>query len=165
MSEDAVHHLDLTGIGRMLALSAHENMNVSAMMHYRLEFGSGSVFTIRSRMVKNGKDQRTTAAIFRGKMLFGNDVTYARLAGMLTHGAVVHTERLVHAAALDPGAPDQHDVVVLFAIDEKNQLHLSIEGKPLHLKPDWRLIRLVMAASTARSKDADGQADRTLSAQ
>ncbi|MDD2463731.1 MAG: sodium:proton antiporter [Desulfobulbus sp.] len=144
ISEDAVHHLNLAGIGRMLALSPHENMNVSAMMHYRLEFGASSVFTIRTRMAKSGRDKRTAAAILRGKMLFGPDDTYAKLAGMLTHGAEVKIERLVPttegSAFLPPG---RHQTILLFAIDDKNQLHLAIEGKSLHLTSGWQLISLV----------------------
>lgn len=143
ISEDAVHHLDLTGIGRMLALSAHENMNVSAMMHYRLEFGANSVFTIRSKMIKNIRDKQITAAIFRGKILFGRDHTYAKLAGMLSRGAKVRIEKQAHAAEDHaPGTPDTHDGILLFAIDDKKQLHLAIEGKPLHPKPGWQLIIL-----------------------
>ena len=140
VSEDALHYLDLAGVGRMLALSAHENMNVAALLHYRLEFGSGSVFTLRSRKGNNGQDQRATAAIFCGKMLFGRDATYARLAGMLSRGAKVTTKRLVQGdREYDTGSSEMNEAVFLFAVDDKQQLHLAIEGKPLHPKAGWLL--------------------------
>jgi len=94
ISEHAEHHLDLVGIGRMLGLSAHENMNVSSMMHYRLELGANAVFLIQSKVAMNRKDERTTAAILRGRTLFGWDVTYGKLAVMLSKGAEIKTTRL-----------------------------------------------------------------------
>lgn len=56
ISEHANRYLDLVGIGQMLALSAHENMNVSSLMHYRLELGPNAIFSSNPR-------QRTIAPI------------------------------------------------------------------------------------------------------
>ena len=49
ISEHADRHLDLIGIGRMLALSPLENVNLSAVMHYRMELGRNNVFIIQSK--------------------------------------------------------------------------------------------------------------------
>jgi hypothetical protein len=86
------------------------------------------------------------AAIFRGKILFGPGVTYAKLATMLANGAVVRTERLV--APMDCSSElssDHDDRLLLFAIDEKKHLHLAVEGSPLQAKAGWVLIRLASA--------------------
>ena len=143
ISEDALYHLDLTGIGQMLALSAHEHVNVAAMMHYQLEFGARRVFTIRTRMIVNSRQQRNMAAIFHGKILFGPGITYAKLSTMLASGAVVRTEKLV--AYMDCSSelsPHHADGVLLFAIDEKRHLHLAVEGSSLQAKAGWVLVRL-----------------------
>jgi NhaP-type Na+/H+ or K+/H+ antiporter len=143
ISEHAEHHLDLVGIGRMLALSAHENMNVSSMMHYRLELGTNAVFLIQSKVTINRKDERTTAAILRGRTLFGWDITYEKLAGMLSHGAEIKTTRLTDTFSYqDFINTHQSEAILLFALDDKKQLHIVIDNKPLTPKPGWLLISL-----------------------
>ena len=144
ISEHANRNLDLVGIGRMLALSAHENMNVSSLMHYRLELGADAVFAIQSRTANNSTDKRTAAAIRRGKILFGRDVTYARLANMLSQGAEIRTTRLTDTFGYqDFIKTHQSEAILLFAIDGKKQLHMVVEEKPLAPKSGWVLISLV----------------------
>jgi Trk K+ transport system NAD-binding subunit len=144
ISEHAAHHLNLTGIGRMLALSAHENMNVSAMMHYRTELGPHAVFTIQSKGAKRSRVKRTTAAIVQGKTLFGEDMTYAKLAGMISRGAEIEITRLTNGVNHHETVSANHrEKVLLFAIDEKNQLHLAVEEKSFTAKAGWQLISLV----------------------
>jgi len=143
ISEHAEHHLDLVGIGRMLALSAHENMNVSSMMHYRLELGTNAVFLIQSKVAINRKDERTTAAILRGRTLFGWDVTYGKLAGMLSKGAEIKTTKLTDTFTFqDYINTRQNEAILLFVLDEKKRLHMVIDDKPLAPKPGWLLVSL-----------------------
>ena len=143
ISEHAEHHLDLSGIGRMLALSAHENMNVSSMMHFRPILGANSVFLIQSKVAMNRKDERKVAAILRGRTLFGVDVTYGKLAGMLLKGAEIKTTRLTETFRYQDYLDSQNcETVLLFALDERKRLHVVIEDKPLLPKPGWLLISL-----------------------
>ena len=143
ISEHAENHLDLVGIGQMLALSAHENMNISSMMHFRQELGTNAVFIIQSRITLNNKDERTTASILRDRTLFGWDVTYGKLAGMLSRGAEIKTIRLTDTFSYqDFIQTHQGETILLFALDDKKKLHIVIDGKPLAPKPGWLLISL-----------------------
>jgi NhaP-type Na+/H+ or K+/H+ antiporter len=144
ISEHAENHLDLVGIGRMLALSAHENMNISSMMHFRLELGTNAVFIIQSKAALNSKDERSTASIFRNRTLFGCDVTYGKLAGILSRGAEISTIRLTDTYSYqDFIHTHQNEAILLFALDDKKRLHIIIDGKPLAPKPGWLLISLL----------------------
>ena len=144
ISEHADRHLDLVGIGRMLALSAHENLNVSSLMHYRLELGANTVFAIQSKVATNGVDNRTTAAIRRGKTLFGWDVTYAKLAGMLSRGAEIRATRLTDTYGYqDYLNTHQGEAILLFAMDSKKRLHVAVDEKPLSPRSGWLLISLI----------------------
>ena len=143
ISEHANRHLDLVGIGRMLALSAHETMNILSLMHYRLEFGANAVFAIQSKTAINGTDSRTTAAVLRGRTLFGRDITYDRLADMLSWGAEIRATRLTDTFSYQDFLKKQRSrVVLLFAIDGKKRLHVVVEEKPLTPKSGWLLISL-----------------------
>lgn len=143
ISEDAIHHLHLSGIGQILALSAHENMNVSAIMHYRVEFGANAVFAIQSRVMKHCGDKQTPAAIFKGNILFGREVTYGKLAGMISRGAFIKTEILLNNAEKEGGIQtNQREEILLFAVDEKKNVHLATVDRPLNPKPGWQQISL-----------------------
>jgi NhaP-type Na+/H+ or K+/H+ antiporter len=144
ISEHANRNLDLVGIGRMLALSAHENINVLSLMHYRLELGANAVFAIHSRTAVRGTDNRTAAAIRRGKTLFGRDVTYARLADMLSRGAEIRAIRLTDTFTCQEFIKThQSEEILLFAMDGKKRLHMVVEEKPLSPRAGWLLISLV----------------------
>ena len=47
-SPHAERHLDLTGIGRLLAMSTHRERNSLACVHYREEFGREKVYRLRN---------------------------------------------------------------------------------------------------------------------
>ncbi len=144
ISEHAGRHLDLVGIGRMLALSSQENMNASSLMHYRMELGSHSVYAIQSQVVGNRSDNRTAAAIRRGRTLFGSEVTYAKLANMLLKGAEIRSTKLTDTFAYhEYAAAHKDDAILLFAVDMKKNLHIVVEGKTLSPKPGWLLISMV----------------------
>ncbi len=144
ISEHADRHLDLVGIGRMLALSSNEDMNVSSLMHYRMELGSQSVFAIQSQITTNVSDNRTAAAIRRGRTLFGWDVSYTRLALLLQHGAEIRSTRLTDNFSYKKYlSTHTNNAILLFAIDVKKRLHVVVDEKPLSPKTGWTLISFV----------------------
>ncbi|TKB09724.1 sodium:proton antiporter [Desulforhopalus sp. IMCC35007] len=156
ISVHAENHLDLAGIGRMLALSAHENMNISSMMHFRQELGTNAVFIIQSKVALNTKDERTTASILRDRTLFGWDVTYGKLAGMLSRGAEIKTIRLTETYNYqDFIQTHQNETILLFALDDKKRLHMVVDGKPLAPKPGWLLICLLNGPQFSPTKVKD----------
>ena len=143
ISEHANRYLDLVGIGQMLALSAHENMNVSSLMHYRLELGPNAIFSIQSKAAINSTDNRTAAAILRGKTLFGEDITYDKLANMISRGAVTRTTRLTDSFSYqDFKKAQQDEAILLFAMDGKKRLHIVVDEWPVVPKLGWLLIYL-----------------------
>lgn len=101
MSEHAERHLDLIGIGRLLALSEHENLNVAAIMHYRMEFGQNNVFLLQSRSDQGLSPKLKVVSRRRGYTLFGSRVTYESLAAMLKRGGG-ECERRALRKASDP---------------------------------------------------------------
>lgn len=49
ISEHSDRHLDMVGLGRMLALSPHEELNMGAAMHYRVDLGVENIFRIQNK--------------------------------------------------------------------------------------------------------------------
>ncbi|MDT8335937.1 MAG: sodium:proton antiporter, partial [Desulfurivibrionaceae bacterium] len=91
VSEHADRHLDLVGIGKMLALSPRGTLNVLACTHYRMEFGYSSVFSLQTCSDGDVAPDRKMASRHGGLTLFGREITYSRLAELLGKGWFLKT--------------------------------------------------------------------------
>jgi len=143
ISEHAERHLDLVGIGRLLALYPHESLNIAAIMHYRLEFGAENVFHLPTRS-GHSPDNLLVTSRRRGRTLFGKDITYGTLTSMLSQNARISTARLSDDFSFSEFVA-RHDnrAVPLFAIDPRERLHLFTAEAPPDPAPGWTLISLV----------------------
>jgi NhaP-type Na+/H+ or K+/H+ antiporter len=144
MSEHAERHLDLVGIGRLLALYPHESLNIAAIMHYRLEFGTENIFYLPTRPAGHVPANLQVTARRRGRTLFGPDITYATLASTLNQNGRITTVKLTaeftfadFLARYDSGA------VPLFAIDPRDRIHLFTLEAQVTPGPGWTLVSLV----------------------
>ncbi len=144
ISEHADRHLDLIGIGRVLALSPHESVNVAAAMHYRMEVGRNNVFTIQSKPQEKLSDRARLPAQRQGKILFGSKVTYAYMASALSQGGRIRTTRFTqHFGFNEFLAKHKQRAVPLFAIDLKGKVHVFCEEQRIDPKPKWSIIYLL----------------------
>ncbi len=161
ISEHAERHLDLVGIGSLLALYPHESLNIAAIMHYRLEFGSAKVYYLPTRPSGHVPDNLQVIARHRGQTLFGPDITYATLASMLNQNGKISTARLsADFTYADFIARYEQRAVPLFAIDPRQGLHLfTVEAPPVP-GPGWTLVSLVpdLASDQAAASPRLGRA-------
>ncbi len=146
VSEQADRQLDLVGMGRMLALSAHGSLNTLACMHYRMEFGALAVYTLQTADEKELSEQHRAAPHLAGKILFGRDVTFSSLSALLARGWHPRADKI----------SDDHDlaaslrkdgIIPLFAVSARGTLHIfTAEDRP-EPQPGWTVISLVPATS------------------
>ena len=88
VSEAADRHLDLVGIGRLMALSPSAQMNALAAHRYAHEFGRGSIYWVEAGGERAQRSAKNVAGR-PGNRLFGDDVTWPKLASMIAAGAEV----------------------------------------------------------------------------
>ena len=144
ISEHAERHLDLIGIGRVLALSPHENVNVAAVMHFRMEVGRNNVFIIQSKPKEEISERGRLSAQIQGKTLFGRKVTYTYIASALSQGGKIQTTKLTEHFGFDDFLEMHKQLAVpLFAIDLKKRVHVYCEEQLIDPKPNWSLIYLL----------------------
>ena len=166
ISEHAERHLDLVGIGRVLALSPHENVNVAAVMHYRLEVGRNNVFMIQSKEQDRVLQRIRMSAQRQAKMLFGSNVTFAYLASVLSQGAKIHTTKLTEQFEYDAFHEKHRQLAVpLFAIDSREKIHVFCEEQQVDPRPEWSIIYLLGAEADDKNaanlnKEQTKKADR-----
>lgn len=145
ISEHAGRHLDLVGLGRMLALSPFESVNLSSAMHYRMELGQNNVFIIQSKSQDKVVEREKTPLHTFGKTLFGKKLTHAAMASALSNGGEIIVTKLTEQFGFDAFIKRHGpSAFPLFAIDRKGIVHIFTEEQPIKPKKDWSLAYLHM---------------------
>ncbi|HEY7774569.1 MAG TPA: sodium:proton antiporter [Marinagarivorans sp.] len=160
VSEYADRKLELVGIGRLLCLSPHRELNVVASMRYRSEFGKDELYTLRSSSDTQATEKHQIAADHRGHTLFNVDMTYGKLASLLSKGAEIRKTKLSAEFTFDDLlAQGDGQITPLYALSPKGRLSLFVEGGDLKPAAGWVVLSLVSARKVAE-KAADKAADK-----
>jgi len=150
-SQHAALNLDLTGIGRLLAMSNRRELNSLACLHYRQEFGREQVYRLRVLAPEDANNRSAFAGNLRAKALFGADMTRTRFVELLEGGWRIKTNALTEAF----GWPDfvaQHgaDTVLLFGLEPNGKLRVNSNREKTEPRPGWMVIALVPPQQGAR---------------
>jgi NhaP-type Na+/H+ or K+/H+ antiporter len=145
VSEHADRHLDLVGIGRLLALSTRRELNSLACVRYRPEFGANRVVYLRLLPPEGEQASRTDfAQQLSAPRLLGDQVTRAQLVALLDKGWQLKATRLSEdfdfAAFSARRGPD---ALVPFALNERGQLRVATDSYRLEPKPGWTVVAFV----------------------
>lgn len=144
ISEHADRHLDLVGIGRMLAVSTRETLNALACQRFKTEFGANAVYELQTSSEKVKAEKHKIATKRRGYKLFGSEATYAKLASLLSRGAEIRAthlgENFDFAAFVEK---HRGRAVPMFAIDKKERLHVFVADGSLEPEVGWVVLSLM----------------------
>ncbi len=162
VSEHADRHLDLVGIGRLLALTPHGDQNALAATHYRMEFGPGHIFTISTKGKKEQPKKMEASKKRTGQQLFGEEVTFAKLASRLSQGNDIRSTRLTESFGFEDIQQASNGAFIpLFAVDPRGDIHVFTVEAPPEPTKGWTLISLKASgegavAPTAGQKGKNG---------
>ncbi|WP_114241372.1 sodium:proton antiporter [Dyella sp. C9] len=140
----AERHLDLTGMGRLLAMSANRERNALACVYYRQEFGRGRVYRLLNEDTHDAHARTQWGGHLLAPALFAEDMTHERLSERLADGWTIKSTRLT--ATFDwPHFIEQYGstTVLLFGVEEKGSLRVASEKRELEPRPGWLVIALV----------------------
>lgn len=166
-SEHAQRNLDLTGIGRMLALGSWDQVNELVTSYFRDEFGKTRVYALTDSTsgegsIKNGPDKHHAAAEHRGRSLFDNDAGYWTLSGLLARGGVIRATTLSDAYDFEQYLERAGEgIIPLFAINPKGYAKPFTVDSELKPEAGWTVLSLFSPEADARrreEKKAHGQA-------
>nr|WP_242476998.1 sodium:proton antiporter [Halochromatium glycolicum] len=146
-SEHAEHHLELTGLGLLFALSPRTDLNTLTSLEFGKVFGRNKVF----RLPPGERDLRLPAEIRRrhrrDQTLFGEKVTYAKLASLLGQGAEIRITGLTAAFAWEDYLEEHGDrVTPLFAVDPQGRVFPFGGIDPPEPGADWEVAGLIRAS-------------------
>ncbi|HEX5353139.1 MAG TPA: sodium:proton antiporter [Rhodanobacteraceae bacterium] len=149
-SQHAALHLDLTGIGRFLAMSSRRELNSLACLHYREELGRERVYRLRVLAPEEGGNRAAFAGSLRTKALFGNDMTHTRFGQLLDSGWRIKSNLLTDAFGW-PEFLAQHGAgaVLLFGIEPGGRLRVVNNRRKTEPRTGWAVIALVPPTRSA----------------
>jgi len=149
ISEHADRHMDLVGIGRVLALSGRAEFNTLASLRFRPEFGAKHIYEIQTSQDIEGQDKHALSTRHGGYRLFGEDVTYSRFASLLARGAEIRATQLTEAFDFDAYRETYGGrCIPLFAIDTRGRLHVFVVDGQLRPAAGWTVLGLVTPESS-----------------
>lgn len=143
VSEHADRHLDLVGIGRLLALSPQRELNTLACLRYRAEFGRSGVWQLSVSVDEQDQPRKAPAQGLAGQTAFGSEVSYSKLATMLSQGAELRGTTLGPDFSWEQyQAHYRNRAVPLFFVTGRGRLRVA--GDP-ELKPveGWQVLALI----------------------
>ncbi len=149
ISEHADRHMDLVGIGKMLGMSPQDDLNTLASLRYKREFGANAIYNLPSKKQiaaekRSTAQKHTVANEHRGYTLFGDEMSYSKLASLISKGAQIHSTLLTQEFGFDNYLSTYgKNAITLLAVDNKDRLRIfHTEGQ---IKPEagWTIISLV----------------------
>jgi len=144
VSEHADRHLDLVGIGQLLALSPRAELNALATMRYKTEFGSGKLFVLGPGSNEDSTEKRKFSMPKATNVLFEENVNYERLSEMLNKGAEIRSTTITEKFDIsDYNKKYYGRSIPLFSISPKGKLNPFIIGTQLNLGPGWTIMALI----------------------
>lgn len=158
VSEHADRHLDLIGLGQVLALTPQSELNALVGLRYKSEFGSNQVYFLSTDKEKDKERSETKsrkAVSHDSHVLFGNEITYAKLASLIARGAKVrHTKLTGNFSFEDYLQQHGRRLLPLFAFNAKKRLRFFTAAETLLPETGWTIVALV-------SDEAESQAELT----
>jgi Trk K+ transport system NAD-binding subunit len=155
LSSHAEQSLELIGIGRLLAMSRRPRWNTLACLKYRSEFGAQRVFSLRNAEEQTRSERERPAEEFRAPALFGEQLSYQKLASLLAGGASLKTVKLGENFSLAQWQEEnQQRVLPLFAIDGQGRLQLYTDQQQPEPDSGLRLTALVWKVQDKPAQDA-----------
>jgi len=142
LTEGALDHLELDGIGRLLALTANDEVNSLTALHFGRIFGDSRVY----QLPPDGHAldaQQALSRNLRGHFLFDPTATYWNLTARFDAGADVKTTNLTEAFDYEKFRQQYRDAIPLFLIDEDGHLTVFTEKDPPKPGPGDRLMAIV----------------------
>lgn len=140
LSEFVESDLDLSGMGRLLALTANDEANALACQHFVDEFGSAEVFQLPPDLSPRSGDAPNQPRL--GRLLFGPEATFAHLLQRLEDGAVIKATQLTDKYTWEDFQREQRDRAVPLLAVGQGRITLATTDRPFRPPVGSQLITL-----------------------
>ncbi len=157
VSDHAEHHLDTSGVARLLAMSNRPGQNTLACLHYRSELGTDGVYALRTSE-DHDKAKLTLTGSLKMPWLFDDRLDDVRLEDAIESGAVIKTSKLKDNYTLDDLKQRNEGLAIpLFAIDPKRRLIPFTSNDESPVKSGWEIMTLQLKSMHPPSIEAGAE--------
>ena len=140
LSEGVADELDLSGVGRLIALTPNDEVNSLAALHFAETFESSGVYQLATRLESSSESD--IPLHLRGQPLFSSTATYASLEERFEAGAEIGALTLTDAYTYGQFQSDYDVAMPLFLIRGDKLLVFSGKGGGLTPLPGDTLLAL-----------------------
>ena len=147
VSVHADRHLDLVGLGNLLALTPQQDRNALAAQRYKTEFGHQHIYDLATEPEKdkqNNEEASRKTISHNYPMLFSKDISYSKLASLISQDAKIKQTQLSENFTFE-NYRETHGkrVITLFAFNEKNQIRFFTTEQEFQPELGWTVVALV----------------------
>lgn len=157
VSEHADRHLNLVGIGRLLAMHSREEENMLATLRYRPEFGANNVYRLKINEQKDQTERGRANQEWQTDWLFAADITFAQLLNLIAEGAATKATTLSEAYPWEQYRAENPDSLPLFAVSAQQKLHIFTAEDSFTPGKGWKIVAL---AANVRERNTERAADK-----
>ena len=144
VSEHADRNLNLSGLGKLLAMSGRLNLDTLACLRFKSEFGANNVYELKTTREKHTEDKHIVSTKHRGYELFSEDADYGNLAYRLRNQAEIKSTQLSDEFTFEQYLKKYEEgIVPMFAIDNKQRLHVFVANGEMQPEPGWTIIAMI----------------------
>ncbi len=142
----AERHLDLMGLGHLLAMSHRPDLNELACVRYRYEFGREAVFTVQQHKEAPHEKHQITGET-GGRVLFGGETAMDELQEMMKGDFKTKTSEITEAFSYAAYKEKYPDRLVIFITREDRRIQFPVAEEDTKIAEGSRVTALVPAGS------------------
>jgi hypothetical protein len=155
LGEHVLDEIDLGGLGRVLAATPNDWINVLAVQRFSRVFGRPECYQLPPQSEEAGK--KAVHRHLHGRWLFGSEITYVELERRVAAGATIKATPISESFQYtDFQKLYGQSAIPLFLITKDGELRIGTDEKPLAPQPGQTLVGLVSEppSKDGRNRDA-----------
>lgn len=148
LSMESDTDFDLTGIGRLLAMTSNDEANALACKHLEEEFGSAHVYQLppRSQAANNGEH----TPLQLGRLLFDRSATFDLLTARIEAGDTIVATKLTDQFSYADLKQREGDGLIPLLACQRNRLTVATVEQDFSPSPGWTVIALRRRSSAVQ---------------
>jgi len=143
ISEEALQNIELTGIGRLLALTPNSGVNSLACIHFSDVFDRSELYQLIPDAEEKKKEKEFVSRHLHGRYLFSDESSYANLTRRFAAGAVIKRVNLTKEFDFEAFMERYITATPLFVLNEDGELTVFTAESAPSAGPGTTLISIV----------------------
>jgi hypothetical protein len=142
VSAYADDHLDLAGLGTLLAVSRQPGLNELSCVSFTEDFGRDHVFTMNTRR-DSGHEKHSVAGELGGRTLFKGERTVEDLVALFRKGASVKQAEITETYSFDEFQAQYPEAIVFMGFDASDTLRFPVADEDFSPVAGWELTAII----------------------